>query len=109
MVYHCGEPVMRDGWEMGTFRVAHEHFANNVIRGRLLELAQQTRPALILLASPIGDRFSKVASELRKLGNLAPLVLSGEGATQTVVDRCGARRYPEDPVTASQKVPQAMK
>ena len=155
---------MGDRWERGTFSVGQEHFASNVIRGRLLELtrgwghgggdvallacppgeehefallmsgivlhrsgwsirylgantpmpdllqvAEEIRPALILLASPIADHFADVITELSKLAKLAPLVLSGEGATQVVVDRCGARRFPGDPVTAAQKLTQAMK
>jgi len=59
---HVVLPVMRevgDGWKRGEIEIGQEHFASNLIRGRLLALARfwgrGTGP-LALLACPPGER-----------------------------------------------------
>jgi DNA-binding transcriptional MerR regulator len=146
-------------WETGTLEVSQEHFASNLIRGRLLSLARlwgrgggplavlacapgerhdisllafglllrshgwrilflgadtpistlthtakTTRPALTVLTSfnPTLLRAEKTA--LRRLAKIAPLVLSGPGASDTLCTQLGVRRLDGDLIEAANEI-----
>jgi DNA-binding transcriptional MerR regulator len=148
-----------DAWELGTLDVAHEHFASNLIRGRLLALARlwgRGGGPLALLACAPGEQhdigllsfglvlrthgwrilflgadtpietlqetarssdaavvvvtsFDSALLEaetagLRRLARLAPVALSGPGATPELCQKLGLRRLDDDVLTAASDV-----
>ena len=146
-------------WEQGSASVAQEHFASNVLRGRLAGLARgwgagsgplavlacppgelhdlplmvfgvalnrlgwrvsylgmstplaelldtvdATRPALVVLAATVPERFEAIAAELVELGRRSPLALAGTGASQRLADAAGARFLAGDPVSEAESL-----
>ena len=146
-------------WEQGTLEIGHEHFASNLMRGRLLALArlwgrgggplavlacapgeahdisliafglvlrshgwrilflgadtpfatltqtaERTRPALAVLASFDPGLLEAAQAPLRRLAKIAPLALSGPGASDELARRAGARRLDGDLVAAANEV-----
>jgi DNA-binding transcriptional MerR regulator len=146
-------------WRQGSLAISQEHFASNLIRGRLLSLArlwgrstgplallacapgeqhditllafglllhsygwrilflgadtpiatltetaETTRPALTVLASFDPELLQAEATALRRLAKLAPLALSGPGASDTLCDQLGVRRLNGDVVTAANDI-----
>jgi methanogenic corrinoid protein MtbC1 len=151
-----------DAWERGTLDVAHEHFASNLIRGRLLalarlwgrgagplallacapgehhdigllsfglalrthgwrilflgadtpietlqETARSSDPALIVVASFDSALLTAEATGLRRLARLAPVALSGPGATPELCQRLGLRQLDGDVLAAASEVARA--
>ena len=147
------------GWEQGTLEISQEHFASNLIRGRLLSLARlwgrgggplallacapgeqhditllafglllrsygwrilflgadtpistltqtakTTRPTIAVLASFDPALLQAEATALRRLAKLAPLVLSGPGASDTLCTQLGVRRLDGDLVEAANDI-----
>ena len=90
-----GIVLHRNGWRI-------RYLGANTPMGDLLHITSQIRPALVLMSSPTTERFVAVIPELAQLSALAPLVLSGRGATRVITDQCGARRFPRDPVTTAE-------
>jgi MerR family transcriptional regulator, light-induced transcriptional regulator len=148
-----------DRWSAGRTSVAQEHFASNVIRGRLLGLARDwgqgggplallacapselhdlglicfglalrargwriaflgadtpvdtllrtaddLHPDLIVLTATTPQRFSRVRSELRELGDATRLALAGAGATEALADSVGAELFDGDPVSQAVRI-----
>jgi MerR family transcriptional regulator, light-induced transcriptional regulator len=164
------EPVLRDlilptlrrvglEWQEGTLAISREHFASNLIRGRLLSLArlwgrgsgplallacapgeqhditllafglllrsygwrilflgadtpistltqtaEATRPTIAVLASFDSALLEAEATALRRLAKMAPLVLSGPGASDTLCNQLRVRRLNRDVVTAANEI-----
>jgi MerR family transcriptional regulator, light-induced transcriptional regulator len=147
------------GWEQGTLEISQEHFASNLIRGRLLSLARlwsrgggplallacapgethdisllafglllrshgwrilflgadtpiatlaqtakTTRPALAVLTSFDPALLQAEKTALRRLAKIAPLVLSGPGASDTLCTQLGVRRLDGDLVDAANEI-----
>ncbi len=147
------------GWEQGTLQISQEHFASNLIRGRLLSLARlwsrgggplallacppgeahdisllafglllrshgwrilflgadtpistltrtasTTRPALTVLTSFNPALLQAEKTALRRLAKIAPLALSGPGATDTLCTQLGVRRLDGDLVQAATEI-----
>jgi MerR family transcriptional regulator, light-induced transcriptional regulator len=148
-----------DRWSTGRVSIAQEHFASNVIRGRLLGLARdwgQGGGPLALLACPPGEqhdlglicfglalrgrgwrvaflgadtpvetlvrtaaglhpdlvvltatrpqRFSRVRSELRALGDVTRLAVAGAGATEALAASVRAELLDGDPVSQASRI-----
>ena len=146
-------------WEQGTLEIGQEHFASNLIRGRLLSLARlwsrgggplallacapgethdisllafglllrshgwrilflgadtpistlaqtakTTRPALAVLTSFDPALLQAEKTALRRLAKIAPLVLSGPGASDTLCTQLGVRRLDGDLVDAANEI-----
>ena len=146
-------------WEQGTLEISQEHFASNLIRGRLLSLARlwsrgggplallacaprethdisllafglllrshgwrilflgadtpistltqtakTTRPALAVLTSFDPALLQAEKTALRRLAKIAPLVLSGPGASDTLCTQLGVRRLDGDLVEAANEI-----
>jgi MerR family transcriptional regulator, light-induced transcriptional regulator len=146
-------------WEQGRLEVGHEHFASNLIRGRLLALArlwgrgggplavlacapgeahdislvafglvlrshgwrilflgadtplatliqtaERTNPALVVLVSFDSELLEAAQTALGRLAQIAPLALSGPGASDELCERAGARRLDGDLVVAANEV-----
>lgn len=146
-------------WEAGDAGVSQEHFASNVIRGRLLSLArlwargtgplallacapgeqhdisllafglllraygwrilflgadtpistlkstaQVTGPAAIVLVAFDAALLESEATALRQVARLAPLMLSGPGATAELTRLARVRRLDGDVVTAAEEL-----
>ena len=146
-------------WEQGTLEISQEHFASNLIRGRLLSLARlwsrgggplallacapgethdisllafglllrshgwrilflgadtpistlaqtakTTRPALAVLTSFDPALLQAEKTALRRLAKIAPLVLSGPGASDTLCTQLGVRRLDGDLVDAANEI-----
>lgn len=147
------------GWEQGTLEISQEHFASNLIRGRLLSLARlwsrgggplallacapgethdisllafglllrshgwrilflgadtpistltqtakTTRPALAVLTSFNPALLQTEKTAIRRLAKIAPLVLSGPGASDTLCTQLGVRRLDGDLVEAANHI-----
>ena len=147
------------GWEQGTLEISQEHFASNLIRGRLLSLARlwgrgsgplallacapgeqhditllafglllrsygwrilflgadtpistltqtakTTRPTIAVLTSFDPALLQAEATALRRLAKLAPLALSGPGASDTLCTQLGVRRLDGDLVEAANDI-----
>ncbi len=147
------------GWEQGTLEISQEHFASNLIRGRLLSLtrlwsrgggplallacppgeahdvsllafglllrshgwrilflgadtpittlaqtATTTRPALTVLTSFNPALLQAEKTALRRLAKIAPLALTGPGATDTLCTQLGVRRPDGDLVQAATEI-----
>ena len=148
------------GWEQGTLEISQEHFASNLIRGRLLSLARlwgrgggplallacapgeqhdisllafglllrshgwrilflgadtpistltqtaQDDPTHASPCSPASTRHccKSEATALRRLAKIAPLVLSGPGASDTLCTQLGVRRLDGDLVEAANDI-----
>jgi MerR family transcriptional regulator, light-induced transcriptional regulator len=147
------------GWEQGTLEISQEHFASDLIRGRLLSLARlwgrgsgplallacapgeqhditllafglllrsyswrilflgadtpistltqtakTTRPTIAVLASFDPALLQAEATALRRLAKLAPLALSGPGASDTLCTQLGVRRLDGDLVEAANDI-----
>ena len=143
-------------WRDGTLAISQEHFASNLIRGRLLSLArlwgrgsgplallacapgeqhditllafglllrsygwrilflgadtpistfaqtaESTRPTIAVLATFDPALLQGEATALRRLAKMAPLVLSGPGASETLCNQLGIRRLNGDVVKAA--------
>jgi len=146
-------------WEQGTLEISQEHFASNLIRGRLLSLARlwsrgggplallacapgethdisllafglllrshgwrilflgadtpistlaqtakTTRPALAVLTSFDPALLQAEKTALRRPAKIAPLVLSGPGASDTLCTQLGVRRLDGDLVDAANEI-----
>lgn len=146
-------------WRQGTLAISQEHFASNLIRGRLLALArlwgrgsgplallacapgeqhditllafglvlrsygwrilylgadtpiatmaqtaETTRPTIAVLASFDPALLHAEATALRRLAKLAPLVLSGPGASAALCEELGVRGLSGDLVTAANEI-----
>ncbi len=146
-------------WQQGTLGISQEHFASNLIRGRLLSLARlwgrgsgplallacapgeqhditllsfglvlrsygwrilflgadtpistltqtakTTRPAVAVLASFDPALLQAEATALRRLAKMAPLVLSGPGASAALCNELGLRGLDGDLVTAANEI-----
>jgi MerR family transcriptional regulator, light-induced transcriptional regulator len=146
-------------WKAGTAEVSQEHFASNLIRGRLLSLArlwgrgtgplallacapgeqhdisllafgillrshgwrilflgadtpvstlkntaQVTGPAAIVLVAFDAALFESEATALRQLARIAPLFLSGPGATEDLARLTRVRRLDGDLVAAAEEI-----
>jgi MerR family transcriptional regulator, light-induced transcriptional regulator len=149
-------------WEQGTLKISQEHFASNLIRGRLLSLARlwsrgggplallacapgethdisllafglllrshgwrilflgadtpistlaqtakTTRPALVVLTSFDPALLQAEKTALRHLAKIAPLVLSGPGASDTLCTQLGVQRLDGDLVDAANEIAHA--
>jgi MerR family transcriptional regulator, light-induced transcriptional regulator len=147
------------GWQQGTLQISQEHFASNLIRGRLLSLARlwsrgggpiallacppgeahdisllafglllrshgwrilflgadtpiatltqtatTTRPARTVLTSFNPALLQAEKTALRRLAKIAPLALSGPGATDTLCAQLGVRRLDGDLVQAATEI-----
>jgi DNA-binding transcriptional MerR regulator len=153
-------PLLRelgDGWERGEITVAQEHFASNVLRGRLLALgrgwgrgtgphallaappgelhdlglvalglalrdrgwrvtflgadtpidtlsdtAAGVRPTLVVLASVMPSRTGAVTEAVASLARRWPVVLAGDGVSEELAARIGARFLTADPIEAAE-------
>jgi MerR family transcriptional regulator, light-induced transcriptional regulator len=146
-------------WENGTLEISQEHFASNLIRGRLLSLARlwgrgagplavlacapgethdisllafglllrshgwrilflgadtpistltetakTTRPALAVLTSFNPALLQAEKTALRRLAKIAPLVLSGPGASDALCAQLGVRRLDGDLIDAANEI-----
>src|SRR5271166_6527979 len=119
-------------WERGTASVAQEHFASNLIRGRLAGLARgwgNGHGPRAVLACPPGELHdlallvfgivlnrngwridylgmrTPVAEPTRTVdARRAPLALAGAGATPQIADVVGARLLAGDPVTEAENI-----
>ena len=147
------------GWEQGTVEISQEHFASNLIRGRLLSLArlwgrgsgplallacapgeqhditllafglllrsygwrilflgadtpittltetaQTTGPAAIVLVTFDPGLLKPEAAALRRLARIAPLFLSGPGASESLSGRGRVRRLDGDVIAAAEAI-----
>src|ERR1700748_1904908 len=147
------------GWERGSVEISQEHFASNLIRGRLLSLARlggRGPGPLALLACPPGERHDisllafglilrshgwrilflgadnplstiqdtarttapavtvlvafdtalveAAGTALRRLARIAPLFLSGPGATPAITGQLRVRRLDGDLIEAARRV-----
>jgi MerR family transcriptional regulator, light-induced transcriptional regulator len=150
-------------WQEGTLEVSQEHFASNLIRGRLLALARlwsrgggrlallacapgeahditllafglllrshgwrilflgadtpistltqtakTTRPAIAVLTSFDPALLQAERTALRRLAKIAPLVLSGPGASDALCKQLGIRRLDGDLVEAANDIAHTM-
>ncbi len=158
-------PTLKDvgvAWERGALEISQEHFASNLIRGRLLSLARlwsrgggrlallacapgeahdisllafglllrshgwrilflgadtpvstlaqmakTTRPALVVLTSFDPALLQAEKTALRRLARIAPLVLSGPGASDRLCTELGVRRLDGDLVDAANEIAHA--
>jgi DNA-binding transcriptional MerR regulator len=146
-------------WETGTLEISQEHFASNLIRGRLLSLARlwgrgggplailacapgethdisllafglllrshgwrilflgadtpissltqtvkATRPALAVLTSFDPALLLAEKTALRRLAKIAPVVLSGPGASDALCAQLGVRRLDGDLIGAANDI-----
>jgi DNA-binding transcriptional MerR regulator len=146
-------------WSAGSASVAQEHFASNVIRGRLLGLARdwgqgggplallacppgelhdlglicfglalrargwriaflgadtpvdtllrtvdELHPDLVVLTAATTQRFSRVRSQLRELGDATRLAVSGSGATRALAASFNADVLDGDPVSQAVRI-----
>jgi DNA-binding transcriptional MerR regulator len=145
-------------WKKDAEGISHEHFASNLIRGRLLSLmrigagngplallacvpgeehdlsllafglllrlrgwrvvffgantpistltqaARATHPALVVVTSFDPTLFETSSSELRGLGDVAPLAIGGPGASEAMAASFGARSLDSNLVEASRRV-----
>ena len=147
------------GWEQGSVDISQEHFASNLIRGRLLSLARlwgrgagplallacapgeqhdisllafglilrshgwrilflgadtplftlqetarTTGPAVTVLVTFDTDLVKAEGPALRRLARIAPLRLSGPGATPELTGQLRVRRLDSDLIEAAQEV-----
>jgi MerR family transcriptional regulator, light-induced transcriptional regulator len=147
------------GWEQGTVEISQEHFASNLIRGRLLSLARlwgrgsgplallacapgeqhdvsllafglilrshgwrilylgadtplstlqetarTTGPAVIVLVTFDPALVKAEGAALRRLARIAPLLLSGPGASPDLTGRLRVRRLDGDLIEAAHEV-----
>ena len=118
-------------WQQGTISVAQEHFASNVLRGRLAGLARgwgSGQGPYAILACPPGEEhdlpllafgvtLNRSGWRIGYLGVNTPIpeliaassqfgasvvVLAGAGATTELAARIGARLLTGDPVSAAE-------
>ena len=147
------------GWEQGHVEISQEHFASNLIRGRLLSLARlwgrgsgplallacapgehhdisllafglilrshgwrilflgadtplstlqetarTTAPAVIVLVTFETSRVEADGTLLRRLARIAPLFLSGPGASRDLTGQLRVRRLDDDLIEAAHQV-----
>jgi DNA-binding transcriptional MerR regulator len=90
-----GIVLNRKGWRVG-------YLGANTPMPDLLQVTSDTRPSLVVLAAIAPQRFESVVPELSVLAEMAPLVLSGPGATTELAQSVGARVLSGDPVTAAE-------
>lgn len=92
-----GIVLSRNGWRVG-------FLGANTPMDDLLQVATETRPALVVLSATMSERFGQVVPELVRLAGIATLALGGEGATKELADATGARLITGDPVTSAQQL-----
>jgi MerR family transcriptional regulator, light-induced transcriptional regulator len=80
-------------WQRGTATIAQEHFASNLIRGRLAGLA-----------ATLPGTLEPLAAQLAALAEVAPLMLAGAAVVPQLAAAAGARLPAGDPVTAAESV-----
>ena len=116
-------------WQHGTASVAIEHFASNLIRGRLMAFGivlhrngwrigylgastpveeleravDASHPGLVVLAATRAETLEPLHPELASLARRAPLALAGAGATAQIATAVGARLMAGDPVTEAER------
>lgn len=93
----AGITLHRHGWVI-------KYFGTDTPLDDIVELTSQTRPALVLLAATVSQRFADVIPELRQLSALTSLVVGGRGASQALADQCGATVVGGDPVSVAKEV-----
>lgn len=92
-----GIVLNRNGWRVG-------FLGANTPMDDLLQVATETRPALVVLSATMSERFGQIVPELVRLAGIATLALGGEGATKELADATGARLITGDPVTSAQQL-----
>ncbi|MEO8518249.1 MAG: B12-binding domain-containing protein [Dermatophilaceae bacterium] len=92
-----GIVLSRNGWRVG-------FLGANTPMDDLLQVATETRPALVVLSATMSERFGQIVPELVRLAGIATLALGGEGATKELADATGARLITGDPVTSAQQL-----
>lgn len=92
-----GIVLNRNGWRVG-------YLGANTPMADLIQVASETRPALVVLSATTAERFGPIVPELVRLVGIATLALGGEGATKDLADATGARLITGDPVTSAQRL-----
>src|SRR3954454_1111246 len=64
-------------------------------------------PNSVVLAAVTGEPFERVADQIRALTAVTTVLIGGEGASEKLAERLGARALPPDPVSASAGMPRA--
>jgi MerR family transcriptional regulator, light-induced transcriptional regulator len=90
-----GIVLSRNGWRVG-------YLGANTPMADLIQVASETRPALVVLSATTSERFAAVLPELVSLAGIATLALAGEGATKDCADATRCQLITGDPVTAAQ-------
>jgi MerR family transcriptional regulator, light-induced transcriptional regulator len=70
----------------------------------LLRTADELRPDLVVLTATTSQRFSRVRSELRELGDATRLAVAGAGATGALAASVGAELLDGDPVSQAVRI-----
>ncbi len=70
----------------------------------LLRTADSLHPDLIVVTATTSQRFSRVRSELRELGNATRLAVAGAGATEALAAAVGAELLEDDPVSQAARM-----
>jgi B12 binding domain len=70
----------------------------------LLRTAHEIRPDLVVLTATTSQRFSRVRSELRELGDATRLAVAGAGATGALAASVDAELLDGDPVSQAVRI-----
>jgi len=92
-----GIVLNRGGWRV-------EYLGANTPMLETIQVASQTRPDLVVIASSTRKRLAAARPELLALAEVAPLALAGSGATTSIAYQVGARLLIGDPVTVAEQL-----
>lgn len=71
----------------------------------IVDSAVGLKPAAVVLAAVMPERFEDVADGIRRLSRGSPVLIGGEGASSDMADRLGAQALDADPVEAAALMP----
>jgi len=92
-----GIVLNRGGWRV-------EYLGADTPMLETIQVAAQTRPDLVIIASTTRKRLAAARAELVALAEVAPLALAGAGATTSIAYQVGARLLTGDPVTMAEQL-----
>jgi len=92
-----GIVLNRGGWRV-------EFLGGNTPMQDTLQVTSQILPGVVVMTAHRPELFAAVAPELSALAALAPLVLSGAGASEELAETVGARCLEGDPVSAAERL-----
>jgi methanogenic corrinoid protein MtbC1 len=92
-----GIVLNRNGWRV-------RYLGADTPMADLIQVASETRPALVILSATTSPRFAAVEPDLLSLAGVATLALAGEGATKHLAEATGARLITGDVVTSAQQL-----